>query len=122
MRTCKNCGCTDERACPGGCFWVDEFFKEDNLCSKCAPAEQLAERLDGFEASALGTLKPTSACAFYLNISDERILCGTTNYEIHTAVDGSPVIVGKNGLVWTIDWKTLLAMALAAGVDGEVQP
>lgn len=28
---CKVCGCTEDRACPGGCYWA-----EDNLCSKCA--------------------------------------------------------------------------------------
>ncbi len=21
-RTCRGCGCTDDRACPGGCSWV----------------------------------------------------------------------------------------------------
>lgn len=31
-RTCRVCGCTDARACLGGCFWV-----EDGLCSACAP-------------------------------------------------------------------------------------
>ncbi len=28
---CRVCGCTNERACPGGCHWV-----EPNLCSECA--------------------------------------------------------------------------------------
>jgi hypothetical protein len=28
---CRVCGCTDERACPGGCIWA-----EPNLCSRCA--------------------------------------------------------------------------------------
>lgn len=27
---CRVCGCTDERACPGGCWWV-----EPDLCSDC---------------------------------------------------------------------------------------
>lgn len=30
---CRVCGCTDERACPGGCIWA-----ESNLCSRCARA------------------------------------------------------------------------------------
>lgn len=30
VRTCRGCGCTDTRACPGGCSWV-----EDDLCSAC---------------------------------------------------------------------------------------
>jgi hypothetical protein len=29
---CRECGCIDEMACVGGCFWVEE-----DLCSKCAP-------------------------------------------------------------------------------------
>lgn len=28
---CRVCGCTDDHACPGGCYWV-----EDDLCSACA--------------------------------------------------------------------------------------
>jgi hypothetical protein len=31
--TCQKCGCTDARACEGGCSWV-----EDDLCSRCVPA------------------------------------------------------------------------------------
>lgn len=30
-RTCRGCGCTDLRACPGGCYWVRPDF-----CSACA--------------------------------------------------------------------------------------
>lgn len=28
---CRGCGCSDNRACPGGCFWA-----APNLCSRCA--------------------------------------------------------------------------------------
>lgn len=31
VKTCRVCGCTDDNACPGGCYWV-----EDDLCSRCA--------------------------------------------------------------------------------------
>jgi hypothetical protein len=31
VRACRVCGCTDDRACPGGCWWV-----EADLCSSCA--------------------------------------------------------------------------------------
>jgi hypothetical protein len=27
---CRVCGCTDNKACPGGCYWV-----ENDLCSQC---------------------------------------------------------------------------------------
>ncbi len=30
-RRCRVCGCTNNRACPGGCYWV-----AIDLCSKCA--------------------------------------------------------------------------------------
>jgi hypothetical protein len=30
VRTCRRCGCTEERACVGGCWWV-----QDDLCSAC---------------------------------------------------------------------------------------
>lgn len=29
--SCRVCGCTEDRACPGGCWWV---FPE--LCNRCA--------------------------------------------------------------------------------------
>lgn len=32
--TCRICGCTDDAACPGGCYWV-----ESDLCSCCADPE-----------------------------------------------------------------------------------
>lgn len=35
MPRCRVCGCTDDNACPGGCYWV-----EDDLCSKCAEADE----------------------------------------------------------------------------------
>jgi len=24
QRVCRDCGCTDDHACPGGCWWIDE--------------------------------------------------------------------------------------------------
>lgn len=29
---CIGCGCTDDRACPGGCSW---FKKDPPICSAC---------------------------------------------------------------------------------------
>lgn len=34
MRACRICGCTDDRACLGGCSWLEE-----DLCSTCARQE-----------------------------------------------------------------------------------
>ena len=42
-RTCRVCGCTDEKACLtacGPCFWVTR-----NLCSGCATAAQIGRAL-----------------------------------------------------------------------------
>lgn len=33
LRRCRICGCTDDNACMGGCYWV-----EDDLCSSCVSA------------------------------------------------------------------------------------
>lgn len=41
IRTCRVCGCTDDRACFGGCAWVG---LADDLCTACAPT---AVSLDG---------------------------------------------------------------------------
>lgn len=40
MSTCIACGCTDERACPGGCAWVQHNRKTGRgLCSQCDTSE-----------------------------------------------------------------------------------
>jgi hypothetical protein len=33
-RRCRICGCTDARACPGGCWWVGP-----DICSACTPSK-----------------------------------------------------------------------------------
>jgi hypothetical protein len=38
VRACRVCGCTDERACAGGCYWV-----EADLCSACAVPREAAQ-------------------------------------------------------------------------------
>jgi hypothetical protein len=30
--TCRFCGCSEDRACPGGCSWAD---KARTVCSRC---------------------------------------------------------------------------------------
>jgi len=39
VRACRECGCTDDHACSGGCWWYDldpTGFKGGPLCSRCA--------------------------------------------------------------------------------------
>lgn len=33
---CRVCGCTDDNACPGGCYWVEDPECIGDLCSRCA--------------------------------------------------------------------------------------
>lgn len=34
--TCMTCGCTDSRACPGGCYWISVCrMSRTGLCSGC---------------------------------------------------------------------------------------
>jgi hypothetical protein len=36
-RICRGCGCTDARACPGGCAWVLlDIATPTGICSRCA--------------------------------------------------------------------------------------
>lgn len=39
QRTCRVCGCTQHRACPGGCHWIAH-----DLCSACGKQPTKAER------------------------------------------------------------------------------
>lgn len=38
-RVCRVCGCTDDAACEGGCYWV-----EADLCSQCAARKTMRVR------------------------------------------------------------------------------
>lgn len=40
--TCRICGCTDDRACEGGCSWANEGH---TICSTCQDASLLAMSL-----------------------------------------------------------------------------
>lgn len=36
-RACRACGCTELRACPGGCWWVLlDVHSPSGICSTCA--------------------------------------------------------------------------------------
>lgn len=38
IRRCRVCGCTDDEACRGGCWWVADPEGGD-LCSACEPSK-----------------------------------------------------------------------------------
>lgn len=49
IRICRGCGCTDDRACPGGCSWALMDF--GLVCEEVLPAQggicsQCAEEMD----------------------------------------------------------------------------
>lgn len=45
--TCWICGCTDDWACDGGCWWVPDFTGIGDLCSTCEQtAEHIARQLE----------------------------------------------------------------------------
>lgn len=43
--TCIHCGCTDERACLGGCFWIS---LDPHICSRCVPKEPPIKNWDAW--------------------------------------------------------------------------
>jgi hypothetical protein len=47
VAVCRQCGCSDVQACPGGCYWV-----EPDLCRCCAPKLDL-EALDDLHVRIL---------------------------------------------------------------------
>lgn len=49
---CTNCGCTELRACPGGCSWLGVNHADGTgVCSRC-PKTLTAWRADQAEKSA----------------------------------------------------------------------
>lgn len=44
LRKCRYCGCTDDRACDGGCWWI-----ADDVCSSCGDAA----RAEGVEVGGI---------------------------------------------------------------------
>lgn len=40
---CIRCGCTDERACVGGCYWLS---RKPPVCSRCVEKQPEADPLE----------------------------------------------------------------------------
>lgn len=54
--TCTSCGCTDLRACPGGCSWLGVNHKDGTgVCSRCPKA------LTAWRSQQAGVLPQTRA-------------------------------------------------------------
>lgn len=46
VRACSKCGCTEARACGGGCFWIGP-----NLCSACGKPQRIFRPLKATKVS-----------------------------------------------------------------------
>ena len=70
--TCRVCGCTDERACEGGCYWIDA---EQTLCSSCAgTAADLAYSLEWITMLRLRHgARESDVIAATINLADEAL-------------------------------------------------
>lgn len=78
MRACVGCGCTDDRACPGGCSWAS---LDPPLCSTCADG--------GFEYPVEEIL-PAIACAH-----QPLFTSATEGYCVRCGMPMSPDNVGE---------------------------
>ena len=67
-RECRICGCTDRRACFGGCHWIGP-----DLCSQCGEGGPAASRghgpddEGGEDAEGLPVLGPDDECVGWLS-------------------------------------------------------
>ncbi len=43
IAVCRVCGCTDDNACLGGCYWVEDPEHIGDLCSSCLERVQRGE-------------------------------------------------------------------------------
>lgn len=50
--TCRSCGCTDNRACPTGCYWIDSTHTR---CSNC-PKVRIVTEAERAAISELGEM------------------------------------------------------------------
>lgn len=71
-RACRECGCTEASACPGGCYWV-----EPDLCSRCARTDDL--RVEGDEEHDFDDEDPGDECGRWSNgrLTQHCALAGT---------------------------------------------
>jgi len=53
VATCRVCGCTEEQACQGGCWWVEDPEGLGDLCSSCLPGLETDDYLDSLTTEQL---------------------------------------------------------------------
>jgi len=77
---CTRCGCTEERACQGGCYWVDP---DRTLCSRCAgdtygpqSVEQMQPVLDQARKEMLVAIAANQRIRFELGPHEAMTILG----------------------------------------------
>lgn len=72
QNTCVMCGCTDRRACAGGCSWI-HVFEHGNagVCSNCA------EKFMVVQAKSLPETRDLYPVVLYLNSEAEALALAT---------------------------------------------
>jgi hypothetical protein len=88
-RACRFCGCTEARACPGGCAWATE-----DICTAClghTPASWAMLRAGGVDALVFGDgARPAIVCLYsaaaYATYALDQILSGSAG---RLLLDGS---------------------------------
>lgn len=100
LRFCKVCGCSQDHACPGGCYWVT-----DDLCSNCVYSIFTCEAI----VDEFGNLDTVPGTEDYLadEITNEMIACGyiyghAAALEIDTSTDGDAHNQGDKVRVYQI--------------------
>lgn len=61
---CCVCGCTEDKPCPGGCYWVEDADMQDR-CSSCVGKPIPAAAKNGQDVAATVGLAPQSKCQEY---------------------------------------------------------
>ena len=77
---CEGCGCSNERACPGGCYWVGK-----NRCSRCFDADggrfAVGSR-DGLFGMELCPASPVPAAHAPLFVDDVTCYCARCKLDL----------------------------------------
>jgi hypothetical protein len=82
---CALCGCTDNRACPGGCWWVpDPAGQMRDVCSSCeADAAALAQCDEEIAAIEADPVKNVGAMIGWLDWHAEKFTIARRLFRRH---------------------------------------
>lgn len=95
VRRCRVCGCTDDHACLGGCWWV-----EADLCSACLA--KMAVDAPLFYSGTVREITEGDRVAIHLPIPDDPTMCDDDDFDPLVCHSG-PVVRIENGIVWVND-------------------